>query len=98
MICSLVLLFIYPFVFQLQDFRKLGVGISFVWIKDLGAELNCQKYELISDIVLVSLVPAVSIEVNFEEIPKAEIQIQTKRTLSPNDIVKCGRIRSNREE
>lgn len=79
------------------DFKKLGVGISVVWVRELGSALNTAKYELISDVVLVSVVPAVSIQVDFEETPRTEIELSLRRHLSANDVVKCGRIKSPRE-
>lgn len=82
---------------QRADFKKLGVGISVVWVRALGSSLNTAKYELISDVVLVSVVPAVSIQVDFEETPRTEIELGLRRHLSANDVVKCGRIKSPRE-
>ena len=79
------------------DFNKLGVGISSVWIRQLGSVLDNSAYEVMSDVVLVSVVPAVSIEVDFEETPKVEVELQLKRSVRQTDDISCGRIRSARE-
>ena len=81
----------------LVDFNKLGVGISSVWIREMGHTLDNANYEVVSDIVLVSVVPAVSIEVDFEETPKVEVELSLKRAVRESDNISCGRIRSARE-
>ncbi len=79
------------------DFNKLGVGISSVWIREIGSALDNSNFEVLSDIVLVSVVPAVSIEVDFEETPKVEVELQLKRDVKESDNISCGRIKSARE-
>ncbi|CAG2104217.1 unnamed protein product [Medioppia subpectinata] len=84
-------------IIHLEDFNKLGVGISSVWIRQLGSVLDNSAYEVMSDVVLVSVVPAVSIEVDFEETPKVEVELRLKRTVRASDDISCGRIRSARD-
>jgi hypothetical protein len=79
------------------DFNKLGVGISSVWIREIGSTLDNSNFEVMSDIVLVSVVPAVSIEVDFEETPKVEVELNLKRNVKESDNISCGRIKSARE-
>ncbi|RWS29414.1 hypothetical protein B4U80_01241 [Leptotrombidium deliense] len=79
------------------NFQKLGVGLTLVWIRGLGAELNSQYYDLVSDVVVVSIVPAVSIEVDFEETPQIEIWFKVNKVFAWNAVIKCGRIKSPRE-
>ena len=85
------------YILLATDFNKLGVGISSVWIRQLGSVLDNSAYEVMSDVVLVSVVPAVSIEVDFEETPKVEVELQLKRSVRQTDDISCGRIRSARE-
>lgn len=73
------------------------MGISSVWIRQMGPTLDNANYEVVSDIILVSVVPAVSIEVDFEETPKVEVELSLKRAVSESDNISCGRIRSARE-
>ena len=63
----------------------------------MGHTLDNANYEVVSDIVLVSVVPAVSIEVDFEETPKVEVELSLKRAVRESDNISCGRIRSARE-
>ncbi|XP_054159786.1 adhesion G protein-coupled receptor B3-like [Oppia nitens] len=84
-------------IIHLEDFNKLGVGISSVWIRDMGSVLDNALYEVISDVVLVSVVPAVSIEVDFEETPKVEVELHFKRPVRQCDHISCGRIKSSRD-
>ncbi|RWS10220.1 hypothetical protein B4U79_13257 [Dinothrombium tinctorium] len=80
-----------------EDFQKLGVGMTMVWIRGLGTELNNQYYDLVSDVVLVSVVPPVSIEVDFAETPKVEIDFKLNKFVSNEKMIKCGRIKTPRE-
>ena len=45
----------------------------------------------------MSVVPAVSIEVNFEETPKVEVELHFNQQIKLTDEVSCGRIKSPRE-
>ena len=51
----------------------MGVGVVRVWLHDWANSLDYGVNRVVSDLLLVSLVPAVSIEVDFEVAPKFEV-------------------------
>ena len=51
----------------------MGVGVAEIWFHDMGNSLDYGNNRLLSDLLLVSIVPAVSIEVDFEHSPQFEL-------------------------
>lgn len=89
---SLYFLFI-PFL----DYKKLGAGIASIWIREVGSVLDNQNFQVLSDVVVVSVLPAVSVEVDFEEAPRVEVELATRRAVGETERVSCGRIESSTE-
>ena len=79
------------------DFQKLGVGVSQIWIKNITADFDNANYALVSDIIIISIVPPISIEVNFEKSPLIKISFNLNQNIGLSDHVKCGRIKMSNE-
>ncbi len=55
------------------DFTHIGVGVVEIWLRHLGTSLDQGGWRLVSDLLAVSILPAVSIEVDFEVAPRFEV-------------------------
>lgn len=57
----------------------LGIGVVQVCLNSESSDFNCDDTRVVSDLLLVSIVPAVSIEVNFEVAPIFEVHFELRR-------------------
>ncbi|XP_053203544.1 uncharacterized protein LOC128388194 isoform X2 [Panonychus citri] len=83
----------------LDDLRRYGIGISEICLHLIGNDFNTDTINLISDLIVISVVPPISIEANFERIPQVEIDFNltpSELRLASDNLI-CGKIKSPRD-